>query len=168
MSRLATVAAAAFRETLTDLGLSDEESGVGDPAELGRRAALLVASDLVWRRQIGPLLDGQQVRQLLGVRTRQAVHDLVKRGRLLGLPSRDGSTVFPAFQFSAEGRPLLALPAILATFSGTVESPYTIASWFVSPQPLLDGDTPAAWLRAGRDPEVAGEAARRAAARLAQ
>jgi hypothetical protein len=133
MSRLASTAAAAFREALTDLGFSDEQSDISDPTELGRRAALLVASELVWQRQIGPLLDGAQARQLLGVRTRQAVDDLVKRGGLLGLPSRDGSIVFPAFQFSAEGRPLPALPAILAIFSGVVERPYTIASWFVTP-----------------------------------
>ena len=50
--------------------------------------------------------------------------------------------------------------------NGAVETPYTIASWFVTPEALLDGKTPAAWLRARRDPYRAVEAARRYAERL--
>lgn len=161
-------AAAAFEETLEELGFSEAEEELGDPAELGRRAALLVAADAFWRRHLGPLLDGKQVQRLLGVRTRQAVHDLVRRRRLLGLPAEKGRLAFPAFQFTAAGRPHAALPDILELFAGAVVSPYTVASWFVTPQPLLEGETPAHWLQLGRDPELAREAARRSAARLAQ
>lgn len=168
MAQMLAEAAAAFEETLESLGISDSTSGLGDPAELGRRAALLVASEFAWRQHLGSLLDGQQVRCLLGVRTRQAVHDLVKRRRLLGLPSAEGRLVFPAIQFAPDGRPYAALPAILELFEHAAESPYTIGSWLASPQPILDGQTPAAWLRAGNDPHQVIEAARRAAARLGQ
>ena len=161
-------AAAAFEEALEDLGFADPEAELGDLRELGRRAALLVAADAVWGRHLGPLLDGKQVQQLLGVRTRQASHDLMKRGRLLGLPTQNGRLGFPAFQFADDGRPYPALPAILDQFAGAVVSPYTVASWFVTPQALLGGETPAGWLRLGRGSDVVEEAARRSAARLRQ
>ena len=161
-------AAAAFEETLEGLGFADAEAELGDPVELGRRAALFVAANAVWQRHLGPLLDGTQVQQRLGVRTRQAVHDLVKRRRLLGLPTPSGRRLYPAFQFSAAGRPYAELSAILDQFAEAVTSPYTLASWFVTPQPLLDGETPARWLQLGRDPEQVKEAARRSAARLGQ
>jgi hypothetical protein len=161
-------AAAAFEETLADLGFGEAEAELGNPAELGRRAALLVAADAFWQHHLGPLLDGKQVQQLLGVRSRQAVHDLVRRRRLLGLPAEKGRLAFPAFQFTGAGRPHPALPDILEAFAEAVVSPYTVASWFVTPQPLLEGETPARWLQSGRDQELVREAARRAAARLAQ
>jgi hypothetical protein len=168
MVRASAVAAAAFEETLEDLGFGEaDEPEFGDPGRLGRRAALLVAADAVWRRHLGPLLDGKQVQELLGVRTRQAISDLVKRHRLLGLPTQNRRTVFPAFQFVA-GRPHPALPAILSAFAEADVGPYTVASWFVTPQPLLEQETAAAWLRLGRDGERLKEAARRSAARLGQ
>jgi len=55
----------------------------------------------------------------------------------------------------------------VASFAGTIETPYTIASWFVSPQESLAGETPAAWMRSRRAPGPLLEEARRAAARLA-
>lgn len=80
----ATVASASFESALRDLGLDRERAG--DPMELGRRAALVVAAEMAWNEHLGPLLDAKQVERLLGVRTRQAVSDLRKRGWLLGLP----------------------------------------------------------------------------------
>jgi hypothetical protein len=59
------------------------------------------------------------------------------------------------------------MPAILAAFQDADVSPYTIASWFTTPQRLLGGVTPATWLRRGRDGDRVVEAARRSAARLA-
>ncbi|MBI4493771.1 MAG: hypothetical protein HY690_13345 [Chloroflexi bacterium] len=161
-------AATAFEATLQELGFSGVEGELGDPVALGRRAALLVAAEAAWRRHLGPLLDTRQVQELLGVRTRQAVNDLAKRRRLLALPTQKRRLRFPAFQFTGEGRPYPVLPAILDTFAGAVASPHTIASWFVTPQPLLEGETPARWLQQGRDPEAVKEAARRSAARLRQ
>jgi hypothetical protein len=167
MARAAAVAAASFEETLEELGFDEVEVELGDPAELGRRAALLIAAEAVWRRHLGPLLDGKQVQELLGGRTRQAVNDLLKRRRLLGLPIGKRRVVFPAFQFRA-GRPHPELAAILETFADADVGPYTVASWFMTPQPLLEHETPARWLQRGCDGEQVKEAARRSAARLGQ
>jgi hypothetical protein len=166
MSQAIAAAAAAFEETLEELGLSGSEIEFEDPKGLGRRAALLVAARAVWDRHLGAMLDSRQVQELLGVQTRQAVNDLMKRGRLLGLPVKPRRWAFPSFQFSSSGRPYAVLPDILAAFEGVAATPYTVASWFVSPHPLLASQTPAAWLRSGGDPEVVRQAALRSATRM--
>ena len=163
MVRALAAAADSFEQTLGELGVSERD--LGDPEALGRRAALLAAADALWSKRIGPMFRRDQVQELLGVGSRQAVSQLAKRNRLLALPSDDGLT-FPAFQFSPNGRPYDAMPAILAAFREADLSPFTIASWFTTPQRLLRV-TPATWLRRGRDSERVVEAARRSAARLA-
>ena len=158
-------AAKTFEQTLGELGITGDEREV-DPSALGRRAALLAASDLVWHKHLGPLYSSKQVRDVMGRGTRQSVSELAKRGRLLALPEADGRLAFPAFQFTRTGERLPGLERILKVFAGAVETPYTIASWFVTPDAALDGKTPAAWLRARRSPEPVVEAATRYAERL--
>ncbi|HVR96084.1 MAG TPA: hypothetical protein VMW27_05685 [Thermoanaerobaculia bacterium] len=164
----AAIAARAFEKTLEELERQDDAPDFGDPAALGRRAALLAAAEAVWGRHLGPLFDMDQTRSLLNVGSRQAVSDLARRGRLLALEASGGRKLYPAFQFGPDGRPYAEVARVLETFAGAVESPYTIASWFVSPQDLLDGETPAAWMRSRREPEPLLEAASHVAARLAR
>ena len=121
-----------------------------------------------WRRHLGPVLSRQQVVEALGVAGGTGVDELVERGQLLGLPTLGQELIFPAFQFGDDGQLIPGLPAILAAFDGVVISPYTIASWFVTPQIALGRRTPVTWLRRGKDPEQVKEAARRSAARLGQ
>jgi hypothetical protein len=159
-------AAKSFQRTLSELGITGDEEELEDLPALGRRAALLAASDLVWHKHLGPLYSSKQVRELMGRGTRQSVSELARRRRLLALPQDDGLLAFPAFQFRPGGRRLRGLERILESFEGAVETPYTIASWFVTPEPLLEGKTPAEWLRRGRPEAPALEAARRYAERL--
>ena len=121
---------------------------------LGRRGALLAAADAIWTRRFGLLFDRQQAQEILGIRSRQAASQLVKRCRLLALPRSDGRLAHPAFQFSPSGRPYEAVAAILEAFAPADLSRYTLAGWFVTPQRLLGGATPAEWLRRGRDPSA--------------
>jgi hypothetical protein len=167
MSHATAAAARAFERTLEELEQQENAPGFDDPVALGRRAALLATAEAVWGRHLGPLFDVEQVKTLLAVGSRQAVSDLAKRGRLLALDASGGRKLYPAFQFGPDGRPYPELAQVLALFEGAVETPYTVASWLVSPQDLLEGETPAAWMRARRDPEPLHEAARRAAAALA-
>lgn len=168
MSNVAAAAARAFEETLEQLERQEGISDLGDPAVLGRRAALLAAAEAVWGRHLGPLFDLEQTKTALSVTTRQAVSDLAKRGRLLALDASGGRKLYPAFQFSSNGRPFPEVAGVIEIFGSVVETPYTLASWFVSPQDLLGGETPAAWIRSGREPEPLYEAARRSAAQLAR
>jgi len=168
MTHALATAATAFEQTLHDLGFSGDEPELGDAAELGKRGALLAVSDVVWKRHLGPMLDCKQVQMMLGGCTRQAISDLAKRKRLLALPDAKGRLRFPSFQFTSTGRPLACLADILELFAMADVNPYTFASWFVTPQPMLAGESPVCWLRSGRDVSVVVEAARRTASRLGQ
>jgi hypothetical protein len=164
MEQSFNTAVRAFAETLQQLDV--EVIPVEAQRALGRRAALLAAAMYEWRQQVGATFTSRQVQDLLGIKTRQGVHDLLKRERLLGLDGLSGQRVYPAFQFNERGRPYAVLPAVLAHFAEADVSPHTIASWFTSPQALLEGQTPAAWLKRGDPPDQVVEAARRSAARL--
>lgn len=167
MSHVATLAALAFERTLEELERREDAPDLGDPAALGCRAALLATADAVRGHQLGPLFDIGQVKILLGVDSRQAVSDLTKRGRLLALGISAQRKLYPAFQFGPGGWPYPELASVLAIFAGVIETPYTVAFWLISPQDLLEGETPLAWMRVRRDSERLLEAARRAAAPLA-
>ena len=163
----AAAVAKAFEEALEEIEISDDNPELQDPRALGRRAALLAVAEMSWREVLGPLLDVEQVQSLLQVKSRQAVSDLAKRARLLSLDGSGGRKLYPAFQFGPTGRPYPEVVKVLGIFSGIVETPYTVASWFVSPQDLLDGETPAAWLRSRGSSELLLEAAERSADKLA-
>ncbi len=164
MSGAFAIASEAFERTLEEFEVEPEQ---GDLAALGRRAGLLAAAASVWGRHLGPMFDAEQAKTVLGVTSRQAVSDLAKRGRLLALDAAGGRKRFPAFQFGEDGRPHSALVSILELFAPVVETPYTIASWLVSPNLLLENETPVAWMRSGRPSARLQEAARRAVQRLA-
>jgi hypothetical protein len=68
---------------------------------------------------------------------------------------------------SSCGQPFPVLPRVLAAFTEAEVSPHTIASWFRTPQPLLEAATPAQWMGEGKRDEPLLEAARRTAARFA-
>jgi len=161
-----SIAAKAFRETLERLDLPDTDPLLEDPAALGERAALSAAADAIWRKKLGPYLTSKEVQELIGVGTRQAVSDLAKRRRLLALTTKNGRVVYPAFQFSPSGRPYPVLPRVLGLLEKAAVDPYTIASWLTTPQTLLENETPARWLRSGRDPKLVVEAARRKAGQV--
>jgi hypothetical protein len=166
MSAALDTAAASFKATLAELGLSGDEPELGDAARLGQRAALVAAAGALWRGQLGPLLDMRQARELLGVSSRQAVHDLIQRHRLLAVSTEDGRILIPVFQFTEAGRPYEAVSTIVRIFAEVEATGWTIASWFTTPTAELEDHTPIAWVKAGRDVDIAIAAAQAAAAPL--
>lgn len=167
-----TRARESFGDTLERLGVEDEASDAS-PEDLGHRAAILVGAGRVWDRHLGRMLGAGELAQLLGIGTRQAVHDRARRGGLLALRRGSRQVRFPAFQLT--DRPgsvtqvvLPGLAAILKVFDAADVDPWTVASWFCTPSELLEAMTPARWLAEGRDPAGAVEAARRSGARLGQ
>lgn len=163
-----SAAAAAFEETLVELGIDEGDLDIGDARKLGRRGALLAVAGTVWRRHLGPLLNTRQVADLLGVGSRQAVNDRVRRQRILALPTHERDLAYPAFQFNEQGEPYAGIALVLEAFAGAVLSPHTVASWLVTPQGALDGSTPVEWMGEGRDPARLVTAARRSASRAAR
>jgi hypothetical protein len=124
-------------------------------------------SELTWDEHLGPMYEWSDVAAILGtVGTRQGIHDLARRKRLLALPTNGGKLLYPAFQFSG-ARTLSGLHHVLLALDSSGVSPWTQASWLVTPQDELDGETPAAFLSREAADERVMRAARRAAARLA-
>jgi hypothetical protein len=160
------VAARAFADELERLE-REGELKLEEPERAGRRGALIVAASSLWSRQLGGLLDAEQVRRLLGVKSRQAVHDLVRRGRLLRVADSAGHARYPANQFDEHGRPFAVIGDVIEAFAPAGVSAWAVASFLGSPQRELEGQTPQRWLLAGGDPGPVREAARRLAARLA-
>src|SRR5580704_15958374 len=130
----------AFEKTLERLELPEERSA--DPAiqeQLGRRAALLATSEFTWDQHLGPLYGWSDVAEILGtVSSRQGVHDLAQRKRLLTLSASGGRVLYPAFQFHGR-RTLPGLHELLVILASSGTSGWTQASWFQSPQEELDG-----------------------------
>ena len=154
----------AYHDTLHELEV-DEGSIDTDPAELGRRVALLVASRGRWERQLGLLLSSTDFQRVTGL-SRQALSLAVEANRVLRLTTKGAKTCYPAFQLDEWGRVLPGLRAVLGIFADRVRSPWTTASWLTSPQPELDGATPVDVLKAGGSTDLLEQAADRVVTRL--
>ncbi len=74
-------------------------------------------------------------------------------GRILGLPFRN-RTLFPAFQFDADGQPHPLMKAVLAALPEDM-TPWQRAFWLVAPDVQLDGEVPHELVRQGDDRVVA-------------
>jgi hypothetical protein len=108
----------------------------------------------------------RQTQEMLGVSSRQAVHDLIQRHRLLAVSTEDRRTLVPVFQFSETGRPFEGIPSVLRVFVDVEATGWTIASWFTTPNTELEGRTPIAWIKDGGDHTTVLGAAQAAAAPL--
>lgn len=140
-----------------------------EAAALGRRAAEIVGSGLEWYDHVGDIVDVHGAQSVLRVGSRQAVYDLVKRNRLLGLKRSGGAMAIPLFQLDpATGRPYRAVPRLLEIFTEAGVDTYTVASWFNTAQTELDGATPAAALRDPAQEDRIRLCAERAARRWAE
>jgi hypothetical protein len=138
---------------------------VGDPDELGRRAARAVAAGAAWTAEVGPFYDTAGAQAALGGVSKQAVSARVTAGRLLALRlAPDGTArdrlVYPVWQF-APGV-LRHLPRVLAAAGFDPEratTGWTIATWLTTPDARLGDRTPLELLRADHVDQVVSLAA---------
>src|SRR5450755_2611924 len=108
--------------------------------QAARRAALAAAAATVWEDVVGPLLSGQQVRELMGGVSRQRLEQLAGSGRLIVLEERSGQRRYPAWQFGEDSRPLATLVAAHQRLVTDGEmSPWSAASWCVHEHDQLGG-----------------------------
>ena len=159
-----------FVEALTADAMLLGKLDVEEANRLGRRAAAQVLAAARWSQIIGDRLDTTQVSRLLGI-TRQALAKRQNTGSLLGLPG-DGTTWYPTWQFDIDqARIRPEVRDLIGAFRDRLDDidSLVIAAWATTPQEEdLAGETPAQWLRAGRDPDQLRQAAERAAARLSR
>jgi hypothetical protein len=123
-----------------------------DPLVEARLRGIRNRADLIEAE--GGAFSASQVAALLGI-TRQAVDKRRRTGRLLALQLGARGYRYPSWQFDDTGA-LFGLGEVLQAMA--VQSPWMRASWFLTPNPSLDGMRPIDALRAGE-----GAAVRRAA-----
>lgn len=117
------------------------------PGHTGRVEAVL-SSDARWEAQTGPALSEAGAARLLSL----SPTDLRRRPGLLRLRNRDGSVVYPVFQFDGNAQ-LPGVTDVVAAFTPVVTTPLTTASWLTGPNRTLDGSRPLDVLRGrGRHP----------------
>ncbi|HEX2893367.1 MAG TPA: hypothetical protein VHO29_05130 [Marmoricola sp.] len=100
--------------------------------------------------EIGPFFDDAGVTKLLGGASPQDLEARRRTDAILALQTADGPIVYPTFQFNGNTVDERILP-ILRAFAGSPR--WSVALWFVTGNPDLDGLTPLAWLRADHDPQ---------------
>lgn len=95
---------------------------------------------------IGPSWSIGKLREELGGRSYQAVHQRVGRGTLLALPTSDGATVYPIFQFIRRNGMLIVKPGLIKMFKILQgQDPWQVAVSLNTPAPELDGLSPVTW-----------------------
>ena len=124
--------------------LSDEES----------RAR--VSARTVSRAEDEEYLGVNEVVELLGLGSRQAVHGRRERGRLIGFVNGRRDVLFPRAQFDERGRVPPGLAEVLELFGG---DGWEAWAWLSTPSAALDDGRPLERLRAG-DLELVLAAAR--------
>ena len=106
----------------------------------GRDETLLSADDFAHRAHL---------------KTRQSVHDWLKKNRIVGWSGAKRGVVFPSAQLDERGQPPPDLNRVLPFFSDH----YAAWFWLTTPLAALDGQTPLALLRAGESERVIAAAA---------
>jgi hypothetical protein len=154
-----------FLEKARLLGLAAAVDKLKDPVAFGAELAQLAVTRATLETAVGGYVGVTEAAKVLGVNSRQAVHQRIARGTLLAMDTA-GQTVIPTFQFDDDRvRPEIARAAKLLAPAGLSDA--GVVSWFTTPQPELGGIAPADWLAAGSDVARVYEAARHTAGALA-
>jgi hypothetical protein len=144
-------------------GLAEQLDTLPDPAAFGVQLAAQAVARATWEAALGRYLSVAEAAKVLGVSSRQAVHQRIARGTLLAM-DLTGQTVLPAYQFDGS-TVRREVPHVLKLLRPAQLSDEAVISWFGSPQLELEGASPADWL--GKDPARLFEAARQTAGSLA-
>ena len=94
----------------------------------------------------------ENVQELLGGITRQAVDRRVRDRKLLVVPGPGGARRFPVIQFGRNGEPIRGLDRIQEALG--YSSPWAVLNFLANGQPDLDGVSPIEAIRSGRMDDV--------------
>ena len=113
---------------------------------------------LTTRTQVGSepeLLNADRFARRANLKTRQSVHDWLKKGRIIGWSGAKRGVVFPSAQLDERGQPPPDLNRILPFFADH----YSAWVWLITPLSALDGRIPLDLLRKGDSEQVVAAAA---------
>ena len=133
--------------------------------EIARRMAAMVPVPSPVNAQFGPFYRTDQVARLLGI-TRQGVADRVRKRSLVGMQTKEGTWVYPTFQF-VDRAVIPGLVDVLRCFDRAVVDGWAVAAWLTSPSAAFGGRTPLDRIRAGDGAGGVAAAARDAMRRWA-
>ncbi len=154
---------------LTKQGIDQSALGDGDlrfAATAIRSLVTRLKARTSWESQIGVLLTHAEVLDVTGW-SKQALSQAVRDHRVLRLDSDGGhGYLLAGFDDQLPARPLPGIKTTLRAWARVDPRGWAAASWLMSPQPELTGQTPRSALLAGRGEQVA-VLAEQAAARLA-
>lgn len=91
------------------------------------------------------LLTASAVSQALGSRSkneRQYANRPRRKGEIIGIPVRRNQFMYPAFQFDLERRRVHPEAAAVNRLLGTLEDPWGVAGWWVTPGSRLGARAP--------------------------
>ncbi len=97
------------------------------------------------------LLTSDELAARVGLKTRQSVHDWLKKGRIVGWRGARRGHVFPAGQLDERGRPFDGLDRV----AGLFDDGYAAWIWLTTELSSLDGATPLTLLAGGEIDRVA-------------
>ena len=97
------------------------------------------------------LLTSDELASRVGLKTRQSVHDWLKKGRIVGWRGAKRGHVFPAGQLDARERPFDGLAGVVGLF----DDGYAAWIWLTTELSSLDGAKPLTLLARGEIDRVA-------------
>lgn len=140
------LAAAADVLTTEDVGRPAVETVAGaEPVLAGAEKAAERTAERTREGATETLLTSDDLAARVGLKTRQSVHDWLKRGRIVGWQGARRGYVFPADQLDERGRPLEGLDRMVGLFGDG----YAAWVWLTTPLASLDGAMPLTLLAAG-------------------
>ena len=139
------------------LSMNDEEwlgaeTVTGDsPVRVATGEAAARTVERTGKGTTGTLLTSDEMAERVGLKTRQSVHDWLKKGWIVGWRGARRGHVFPAGQLEGRGRPLVGLDRV----AGLFDDGYTAWVWLTTELSSLDGATPLELLAEGEIARVA-------------
>ena len=141
------LAVAADMLTLDDeAGSGVEVIGRAEPPRVGAEEAARRMEKSSHAGAPETLLTSDELAERVGLKTRQSVHDWLKKGRILGWRGARRGHVFPAGQLDARGRPLEGLDRV----AGLFDDGYAAWVWLTTELSSLDGAKPLTLLSGGK------------------
>lgn len=116
------------------------------PEEVGR----IVEARTIPYEPDEEVLSSNEVAARLGLKSRQSVHDWLRKGKIVGWQTAKRGYMFPVRQLDERNRPIEGLGDIVALF----EDAYAAWLWLTTPRNALDGEEPLAVLARGQRDRV--------------
>ena len=134
-----------------EAGRMVESIGSDEPQRVGSAETARRVSAHARKGSLETLLTTDELAARVGLKTRQSIHDWLKRGRIVGWRGAKRGFVFPVEQLDDRDSPLEGLDRVAEQF----DDGYAAWVWLTTERASLDGAKPLALLAKGEVDRVA-------------